>query len=427
MNRKAVGIGIGVVVLVVLGVVSTRAGGRKTPTRVYAEKVARRDITHAVKAAGQIQARVSVNISAHVVGKIEKLMVEEGDRIESGAPFLQLERQFYQAARDDARAGLAMATTEKRRAEVALADQAVKLARARKLVADEISAAESLEAAELAHTSAQLAVDSAQEGANQARAVLGKAEDDLRKTTIFAPISGRVVALNAKEGEVVVSGTMNNPASVIGTIADLSEILVEIEVDETDVVHLREDQAARVEVDALPEVEYAGRVVEVGSSGFAKPQQPDVQLFRVKVLLERPDERLRPGMSARATIEVETRTGALVVPLQAVVERKPLEAAGTAPETKRPPTGGRAGDEAPALFVVDTGKARQRTIVTGLSDATHVEIVGGIAEGDQVVTGPYRALKKLDDGTPVKVADPKLDDAKKAERDRTDDEDDEDD
>lgn len=403
MNRKAVGIGIGVVVLAGIAVVSARSGGRKETTRVYTEKVARRDITHAVKAAGQIQARVSVNISAHVVGKIEKLMVEEGDRIESGQPFLQLERAIYVAVRDDARARLAMAATQKQQAEVALADQEIKLARAKKLVADQISSRETLEAADLAHTSAKLAIDSAVEGINQARALLEKAEDDLRKTTIFAPLSGRVVALNAKEGEVVVSGTMNNPGSVIGTIADLSEILVEIDVDETDVVHLQEGQSAKVEVDALPEVDYRGKVIEVGSSGFAKPQQPDVKLFRVKVLLEQPDERLRPGMSARATIEVETHQGVIVVPLQAVVDRPPLaeggKSAAVSPATK--------ADERPAVFVVELDKARQRTVVTGISDATHVEITNGVQEGDKVVTGPYRSLKKLEEGAAVKVADPK--------------------
>lgn len=421
MNRKIVGIVVGVVVLGALVAVSLRSGGRKEATRVYVETVGRRDLTHAVKAAGQIQARVTVNISAHVVGKIEKLMVEEGDRIDSGQPFLQLEREIYVAARDDARARLAMAVTEKKQAEVALADQEIKLARARKLVDDQISSRETLEAAELAHTSARLRIDSADEGVNQARAMLEKADDDLKKTTIFSPISGRVVTLNAKEGEVVVSGTMNNPASVIGTIADLSEILVEIDVDETDVVHVREGQSARVEVDALPDVEYRGRVVEVGSSGFAKAQQPDVQLFRVKVLLEQPDERLRPGMSARATIEVETRSGVLVVPLQCVVERPPL---GDDGKVESPASGSKA-EELPALFVVDAGKARQRTVVTGISDATHVEIVSGVTEGDRVVTGPYRSLKKLEEGTPVKVADPKKD-AEKPDRSRADADEDED-
>lgn len=418
MNRKAIAIVAGVAVLGGIAFVSARSKGRRETTRVYVEPAERRDLTHAVKAAGQIQARVAVNISAHVIGKIEKLHVEEGDRIESGQPFLQLEREIYTALRDDARARLAMATTERKQAEVALADQEIKLARARKLVEDQISPKESLEAAELAHTSAKLRIDSAAEGVNQARAALEKAEDDLQKTTIYSPISGRVVALNAKEGEVVVSGTMNNPASVIGTIADLSEILVEIEVDETDVVHVEEGQRATVAADSLPEIEFAGRVAEVGSSGYAKPQQPDVRLFRVKVLLEQPDERLKPGMTARATIEVETKSAVVVVPLQAVVYRAPLGAEGTTG------SGATRVEEVPALFVIDGTSARQRTVTTGISDATHVEIVAGATEGDKVVVGPYRSLKKLEEGSAVRVVDPAKDKEKPA-RERGDEEDEE--
>jgi HlyD family secretion protein len=212
------------------------------------------------------------------------------------------------------------------------------------------------------------------------------------------------------------------PGPVIGTIADLSEILVR-STSTRPASSTCGGPGAKVEVDALPEVDYQGRVVEVGSSGFAKPQQPDVQLFRVKVLLERPDERLRPGMSARATIEVETRTGVLVVPLQSVVERPPLAAGEIAAEAAAAPGAPRA-EEHPALFVVEADKARQRTVETGISDATHVEIVSGVAEGDKVVTGPYRSLKKLDDGAAVRVADPKQD-HEKADRSREADADDE--
>jgi len=397
LKRRAVLVAAGLVVLAVIVVVSIRAGGGKDKVKVYAGKVERRDITQTVKASGQINPRVKVNISAHVVGKIEKLFVHEGDSIEAGKPFLQLEQQAFLAVRDDARARLAMADTELRQAEVALADQKVRLARARQLGAQGIASREALESAELQHASAELRVRSAHEGVTQARALLDKAEDDLRKTTIFAPLSGRVIALNAEEGEVVVSGTMNNPASVIGTIADLSEVLAEVDVDETEVVHVQPGLVATVEVDALPETRYAGRVVEVGSSGYAKPQQPDVQFFRVKVLLEKPDDRLRPGMSARAEIRVTTHEKALVLPIQAVVDRPPLQA-GKAAESGDPKS-----DEIPVVFVLEDAHVRQRPVTTGISDATHVEISQGIEEGARVVTGPYRSLKKLKDGDRVLI------------------------
>ena len=390
--RKRLLIGLGVVAALALVVfASVRAGRKRSATRVYVEAAEKRSIIQSVKASGQIFPRIKVNISAHVIGKIERLFVEEGDAIEAGQPFLQLEQQAFLAARDDARARRAMAETELRQAQVALRDQVVRLERSRQLAADGIASKEELEAAELQHASAELRVRGAREGIEQARALLDKAEDDLRKTTIFSPLTGRVIALNAEQGEVVVSGTMNNPASVIGTVADLSEILTEVDVDETEIVEVRPDLPAQIDVDAIPDRRYGGKVVEVGSSGYAKPQQPDVQFFRVKILLDEPDERLKPGMSARAEIEVTTREDAIVIPLQCVVER-PVE---------------EGQEEETVAFVVEAENAVRRAVKTGISDATHVEIVEGLSEGDRVVTGPYRSLKKLTDGDRVKVADQK--------------------
>jgi HlyD family secretion protein len=389
-KRWLVGIGL----LAVLGLVvlaSVKAGGRGPSVRVYVESAEMRSITQAVKASGQIYPRVKVNISAHVVGKIERLFVAEGDEIVAGEPFLQLEQQAFLAIRDDARARRAMAETELRQAEVALRDQEARLTRARSLADDGITSTEALEAAMLQHASAELRVRSAKEGIAQAKALLEKAEDDLRRTTIFSPLTGRVIALNAEQGEVVVSGTMNNPASVIGTVADLSEILAEVDVDETEIVDVAPGLVAQVDVDAIPEKRYRGTVVEVGSSGYTRPQQPDVQFFRVKVLLDEPDERLKPGMSARAEIEVTTRENAIVVPIQAVVER-PVE-------------GGE--EEEAVVFLVEEERAARRPVETGISDATHVEITSGLAMGDRVVTGPYRSLKKLRDDDRVRVVEEK--------------------
>lgn len=400
VKRLLIGLG-GTAALGLIVFASIRASGSGPQTRVYAEAAEKRSISHTVTASGQIHPRVKVNISAHVVGKIEKLYVRDGDPIEAGQPFLQLERQAFLAARDDARARLGMAATELQRAEVALADQGIRLERARRLRAEGVVSIETLESAELQHRTAELALATAREGVTQARALLDKAEDDLRKTTIWAPISGRVIALNAEEGEVVVSGTMNNPASVIGTIADTSEVLTEVDVDETEVVDVRPGLEAEIEVDAVPGAKYAGRVVEVGSSGYAKATQPDVQFFLVRILLEAPDEKLRPGMSSRAKIRVETHDDAVVVPIQAVVERVPD--VGAAKRDEPAATAPSGGEEVPVVFLVEADRARQRAVETGISDATHVEILSGVASGDRIVTGPYRSLKKLRDGDRVKV------------------------
>lgn len=391
-------IGLGAVVLVAIILGSLRAGRGDRGAKVYASKAERRAVSRVVKASGQIDPRVKVNLSAHVVGKIEKLYVEEGDEIEAGAAFLELEKDAFLALRNGAAAQREIQRARLRQAEIALADARLKLDRMRRLSAEKISSPEQLEAAELQYSSEQQSLEQAQQALAQATADYTKAQDDLSKTTIYSPLSGRVIALNAEQGEVVVSGTMNNPGSVIGTIADLSEILAEVDVDENEIVHVRENQSAKVKVDALGDHVYPGRVVEIGSSGYSKPSQPDVTFFKVKVLLDQPDESLRPGMSARADIETETKADALAVPIQAVVDRLPLDAAKTPPGTPKP-------DEVDTVFVVVAGKVEQRAVQTGLSDASWVELVSGVAEGDSVVSGPYRSLKALKDKAAVRVVD----------------------
>lgn len=400
-----------VTALAVIVLLSVRGTNRPKGTKVHVEEARRQPLGQIVKASGEIDPRIKVNISAHVVGKIEKLYVEEGDRIERGQPFLQLEQYAFLAERDQWQAQLRRAQTDVRQAEVSLADVRLKLDRARKLQGEGIITREQLEAAQLAETSAELRLQDAREAVEQAQANLVRARDDLSKTTIYSPLSGRVVDLNAEEGEVVVSGTMNNPASVIGVIADLSEILAKVDVDETEIVEVRPGQPAIVRVDALRNREYRGRVVEIGSSGFNKPAQPDVTFFYVEILLDDPTEDLRPGMSVRAEIETRPPADTLVVPIQSVVQREPAAAA------ERP---AEQDEEVSVVFVLDQGKARQRPVETGISNETRVEILEGLKAGEKVVTGPYRALRDLKDGDAVQVTTPEEERKKKK-----DDEDDE--
>ncbi len=385
----------------VLVAVFVTVGGAKKGKQIYADPVVRRDLVELVKASGEVNARVKVNISSHLIGKIEKLYVKEGDEIAAGKPFLELEKEAFVAARDDWSSRLEMARNEVAQAKINLADSDLKVERARRLTGEGILTKEQLEAAELAFASARLRQTAAEEQVVQARANLVKAQDDLAKTTLFAPLSGRVVSLNAEEGEVVVSGTMNNAASVIGTIADLSEILAEVDVDETEIVHVRVGQSATLSVDALPDRTFAGRVMELGSSGFNRPQQPDVTFFRVKLLFEAPDIELRPGMSVRANIETAGKKDVPVVPIQAVVRRPPPGQEGA--ETGARGTAGREAEEIEVVFVITGGKAVQRAVETGLADETDVEITSGLADGDQVVSGPYRMLKDLKDGDAVTI------------------------
>jgi HlyD family secretion protein len=402
---------------------SIRAGGSQKAVKLYAEAVARRDLQQVVKATGEINPRVKVNISAHVVAKIERLYVNEGDRIEKGKPFLMLEQNVFIADRDQWAAQLRSAQTAVERQGVALADSRIKLERAKRLRSEGIFTTEQLENAQLNESSSRLQLEEAKELVSQDRANLIRAQTDLGKTVIYAPISGQVIALTAKEGEVVVSGTMNNPASVIGTIADMSEVLAEVDVDETEIVQVKLGQRGTLKVDALPKRVYHGKVTEVGSSGYSRTAQPDVTFFKVKLLLDDGDLQLRSGMSVRAEIETQAARGVPVVPIQAVVERSPLApasagrhgAASRGAAAKPGATTDAGSDAKPedvkVVFVVAGGKAHQREVETGISDETHVEIVRGVAAGERVVTGPYRALRDLKDGDALEIGTPSASDA----------------
>ena len=406
---------IGLLIVVVLGGIvfaSIHSRGGDKGEKVYAAAVERRELAQVVKATGELQPRIQVNISAHVVGKIDRLYVQEGDRIGKGKPFLHLEEQAFLALRDQWAAQLRSSQTAVQQAKVSLADAQIKLARAQKLKTEGIFTQADLETAQLAETSAKLALDSANESVGQSRANLVKAQDDLTKTTIYSPIDGRVIALNAKEGEVVITGTMNNPGSVIGIIADMADINAEVDVDETEIVNIRVGQKAVLRVDALPGKEYKGKVIEVGSSGYNRTNQPDITFFKVKVLLDHPDDSLRARMSVRAEISTAAHLNTLTVPIQAVVER---EDEGDAKDGKKD---GQSAKSRKVVYVITGGKAHQRTVETGLSDETSVELTAGIKVGEQVVTGPYRTLRDLKDGDAVQVnasteeEDRKADDAK---------------
>jgi len=382
-------------VVVVLGAVvwaSLRGRDGEKGVEVDIAAAEQADISRLVKASGEVDPRLKVNLSAHVVGKIEKLHVVEGQRVEAGDPVLEMEREAFAAAAEDWDARLRRARLDVEQAELDLADARLKLSRSQRLADEGIVPAETLEASRLQTTAAELRLQQGREAIRQAAANLAKARDDLHKTTVYSPLSGRVIALNAEVGETVYPATMNNPASVVATIADLSEVLARVDVDETEVVHVVRGQEAGLEVDALPDRTYHGRVVEVGSSGYSRPDQPGVTFFEVEALFLDPDPALLPGMSVRAEIVTAAHPRAVVVPIQAVVDRPPLD-------------GGEGDDEISVVFVVEEGVARQRPVETGISDETRVEITAGLEVGVPVVTGPYRQLRDLEDGDAVRPAE----------------------
>jgi HlyD family secretion protein len=365
---------------------------------VEVQKTENRDLSSRVKATGEITPEKKVEISAKVVGEIISLPVVEGQRVEAGQLLLEIERDLYESARNQARAALRQAEVSVHRQEVQLKDAERNLRRTRELIADGLVSQEALDTAELAFDTITVELEAARHSVEQFRSALQRAEDDLARTTIRSPMDGTVIQLNAEQGETVVPGSTNLPGSVILTVADMSVLLAEVEVSEVDVVEVELGQEAEVTVDALGDEPQTGRVVEIATSGRKDPALGTID-FAVKVQIEDPDPRLRPAMTAKVAILTATRESTLTVPIQAVVKRR-FNADG---EEVRG-TEAKGLDEIDVVYVInEEGEAEARRVATGISDELYVEITDGLAAGDEVITGPYRTLKNLHEGDRVAV------------------------
>jgi len=410
--KRALLIAGAIVIIAIIIFASVRASGTKAE-KVYAEKVKARKIEAVVNAPGEVSSKVKVNIDAHIVAKIEHLYFKEGDTVRRGQKLVELEPTAYLAEQGRARAEVANRRIEVQRARAALGTAELAYKRAVNMRQQGIQAQELFDKAQQDLENARAGYSSSQEGVNQAQAILQQAQTNLSHTTIVSPIDGKAVQLNAHEGEVVVTGTMNNPASVIAIIADLSEILVESDVNETDVVALRLDMPAKIKVDAIPDKEYTGHVAEIGSSAAARQSAgAGIRYFKVKVAIDNSDDRLRPGMTSQVSIITNTASNTPGVPIQSVVERVPPSA------SKAKGAESEEDENLPKkkyVFLINSGKVKMTEVTPGISDATHVAIVSGLKIGDQVVTGPFRLLKKLKDGDAVEVTKEQTTAAKEAD------------
>jgi HlyD family secretion protein len=377
------------------------SGPRGTEVEVQAAEI--RTVSSRVKATGEITPEKKVQISAKVVGEIIHLPVVEGQEVRSGQLLLEIERDLYESARNQARAALRQAEVSVRRQEVQLADAQRKMRRTNELIADGLVSQEALDAAQLQLDTATVEIEAQQHSVEQYRSGLQRTEDDLARTTIRSPMDGVIIQLNAEQGETVVPGSTNLPGSVIMTVADMSVLLAEVEVSEVDVVAVILGQEAEVKVDALGTEPQKGRVVEIATSGRKDPAQGTIR-FAVKVAIDNPDPSLRPAMTAKVDILTATSEDAVTVPVQAVVKRR-LDEDG---EEVRG-SDAKSYDEVDVVYLIEDDKAATHTVVLGVSDVLHVEITDGLAVGDEVVIGPYRTLKKMKQGDAVKVEEEKSD------------------
>ncbi len=381
-------------------------------TKVDVEAAERRTVSSRVKATGEITPEKKVEISAKVVGEIISLPVVEGQKVSDGQLLVEIERDLYEGARDQARAALRQTEVASQRLEVQLADARRNLRRVERLHDDQLVSLEALDQAQLAVDTADVEIRAQQHAIEQYRSALKRATDDLARTTIRSPMDGVLIQLNAEQGETVVPGSTNLPGSVIMIVADMSTLLAEVEVSEVDVVSVGLGQPAEVTVDALGADEpQPGHVVEIATSGRRDPAQGTIR-FRVKVALDDPDPALRPAMTAKVDILTATSEDALTIPVQAVVKRvvdaEGYELRGSAAKGQ---------NETDVVYTTDEGETTIRPVVTGVSDVLHVEITEGLTEGEEVVIGPYRTLKKLKAGENVRTEEKKTDDEDAEEED----------
>jgi HlyD family secretion protein len=444
---KKIAIGVGALVLLSGLIALTVYQSHKNVVTVQTGKVLRQDLASVVSASGEIKPKVYANIGANAFGKITRLYVKEGDRVKQGQVLAQLENVQSSADLEGARASLEAAKTDSQAAEAGLNTALADLTRAKSDVekarldwtrsqglykealiakSEYDSQKATWQAAEAGLNQAQAKVaqaraqkDSADRHINQNRASMTHASDVLQKTTYKAPYDGIITNVPVREGETVVMGIQNSPGSVLMTIANLSVITAEIQVDETDIVSVQMGQSADVSIDAIPKKTFKAIVTEIGdnaivrSTGVSTSQQTtasqEAKDFKVVVTLQDPPPNIRPGLSATAKIITGTRSNALVIPIQALTLRRRMDLKSQSEDksvqTSAPKTDASKEDkeEIQGVFSLRNRKAEFVPVETGIAGATDIEVLNGLKEGDEIITGSYKVLRTLRPGASVKV------------------------
>jgi len=408
-------VGTVVVLASTAGWIVRRNGQRGVEVEVG--KVVRKEIVATVLANGKVQPLRKVDISANIAGQVVNLAVREGETVAKGDFLLQIDRAQYQASTRSSEANLQSLLHDRAAAQANLEQARYEFDKARKSFDEQLIPEAELQRARSAFDAAEASSSASEQRVEQARAGLEGARDTLSKTTIRAPIGGVVTALPIHEGEVAVIGTMNNPGTVLLTIADLSEMDADLAVDETDLPRLGVGQKAKLTIEAYPDQSFDGVVREVGSSPIRPGSDAATRTgsttteaidFEVKVTLLAPPESIRPGFSVTAEIESGRAKDVPVVPLQALVSRNPEGSPGPNPSPSPAATRPSARHEVEeGVYLFADGKARFAHVETGLTGSLEIEVRSGLSEGDQIITGPFRALRELKDGTVVRVAPPK--------------------
>ncbi|HET6349482.1 MAG TPA: efflux RND transporter periplasmic adaptor subunit [Candidatus Krumholzibacteria bacterium] len=411
-KKKVILIGSGVLVLAALALINLKARqGHRIDVQVA--PVATRDVTKIITASGEIQPKRRVNVSAQAIGKVTKLAVKEGDHVKKGDFLLEIDAETYQSSVDQLQAAVRGAAASVDLETASLRKARDDYQRAQQLFDKGFMSDTDMRDAKASLDMAEARAKSANESLIEARASLQKAQHELRQMRITAEMTGVITALNVEEGESAIMGTINNPGTVLLTIADLSEIEAEVRVDETEVVMVKPGQPAVVRLDASPDTTFKGVVTEVGNSAIrtqAGLGQESVD-FKVVVALKDSIPAVRPGLSASVDITVATENNVLAVPIQSLTVRdearlrrerahgkkqKGAEAADTSSTPGKP-------KDIEGVFVVENGVAHFRPVRVGIAGQSYFVVKSGLTKGEQVVSGPFKVIGDLRDGARVRI------------------------
>ncbi|MGE5244924.1 MAG: efflux RND transporter periplasmic adaptor subunit [Betaproteobacteria bacterium] len=439
MTRRNVLITLAVILVGAAVVAANLYFKRKQGVTVTTEAIQTRNLEAIVSASGKIQPKRSVNISADTVGRVVNLAVNEGDRVHVGQFLLQIDPKSLRTRVESGSASVKAAevtldqlrqAVETAKAQLELARQNLK--RQQELWSQQLATREALDkatndvkVAESALAERQKTASAQASRVEQERASLDSARYDLSKVRIESPIDGIVTRRNIEEGEMVMIGTMNNAGTVLMTLADMSVIQAEVEVDETNIPSVQIGQKAKVTIDAIPDKVFRGHVAEIGNSPIqestaaAATSTTQATNFKVDVILDEPVPEVRPGFTCTADITTATRKDAVAVPIQAVAVRELVYDA-NGQIVKPPPTDrrrrsieptaaaaelkpGQTRKETEGVFVVRDNRAEFVPIKVGVAGDRYFEVLSGLKPGDRVITGPYNSVRGMADGDPVKT------------------------
>lgn len=408
-NNKVLKILVPVVlVLIIFAAIGKNKGwfGKETRVKVAVEKVAVNPITEAVTANGKIQPETEVKISPDVSGEIVELHVREGDYVQKGTLLFRIKPEIYVSARERAAATLNSTRARLAQAEAQLIQAELAYNRSKKLYDENTISQADFEQAESQFKIARAEKESAEYSVKSSEASLNEAEENLVKTTVYAPMSGTISSLSVELGERVVGANMMTGTEVL-RVADLNRMEVVVEVNENDIINVKLDDTAKIEVDAYLDRDFKGVVTEIANSANTVGTTSDqVTNFEVRILMlkesyedlisENNPSPFRPGMSASVDIFTSRNAAALTVPIQAVTTRT---------DTTEVSAEG-SEDIRTLVFVSDGNYALARDVKTGIQDNVNIEITSGLTEGEEVVVQPFSAIsKKLADSTLIEVVD----------------------